>query len=220
MSYILSYWKSDGSRNIICYLTSCSFSCSKIQKWIHLRLWYIALANFCLHFENFNSLIFLATVMASLTLLLTGFCCSHQHFVSHSPWLGPPKCPFSPYRLDVPNSPALNLYCFCVIPFWSLSRTLPWVWMGVVFSLILYHNAMLFFCIVLAKNSILDLCHWQPWPYWWLNMLKTFSKSMKLCSRNTSCRMHYFYIIFICWMDSAEVTSHFALVDSKTNLCK
>ena len=105
MSYIQSYQKSHGSRNIICYLTSCSFSCSKIQKWIHLRLWCIALANFCLHCESSDSLIFLAPVMASLTPLLTGFCCSHWNFVSRSPWLWPLKCPFSPRRLDVPNSP-------------------------------------------------------------------------------------------------------------------
>lgn len=105
MSYIQSYQKSDGSRNIICYLTSCSFSCSKIQKWIHLCLWYIALANFRLHCESFSSLIFLAPVIASLTLLLRCFCCSHWDFVPHSPWLRPPKCPLSPCRLDVPGSP-------------------------------------------------------------------------------------------------------------------
>lgn len=100
--------KSDGSRNITCYLASSFFSCSKTQKWMHWHIWCTALPNFCLASESFNSPIFVAPVMPGLTLLLTGLCCTCCHFALPSPCLWMPKCPFSPCRFDVLNSPVPN----------------------------------------------------------------------------------------------------------------
>lgn len=95
-------------------------------------------------------------------------------------------------RLHVPNSPVTKFilllrYSHLVTGLYS-SLTLN----GHGLCLNSVSQSVLLLLIILAKNSILELCHWQPWPYWWLNMLKTFSKSMKLCSRNMSCRIHYF----------------------------
>lgn len=46
--------KSDGSRNIACYLASCFFSSSKTQKWMHWHLWCTALPIFCLGSESLS----------------------------------------------------------------------------------------------------------------------------------------------------------------------
>lgn len=53
--------------------------------------------------------VFVAAVMPSLTLLLTGLCCPCCSFALPSPCLQISKWSFSSCRLDVPNSPVPEL---------------------------------------------------------------------------------------------------------------
>lgn len=138
--------KSDGSRKITCCLASCFFSCSKTQKWMHWHFWCTALPNFCLGSESFGSPVLVAAVMPSLTLLLAGMCCTCCSFALPSLSSGFPSALSHHVDLMFPTHLSLNLCSFCIILLCSLSHALHWVWVGMAFLLILYHNTVLFFC--------------------------------------------------------------------------
>lgn len=128
-------------------------------------------------------------------LLLTGLCCTCCNFALLSPCLQMPKCPLS-CRLYVPRL-ILFLHYFTLVtePYSSLSLS------GHGLSL----NSVSWYGVLFLQPQPYDWICWRCFQSLW-NRTNRKKRSLKLCSRSMNCRMHYFWIIFICWIDGAEVT--------------
>lgn len=149
-----------------------------------LLSYYVSLANTCLHYGELEVPPFLGPRTGQ-----PDFCCPH--------WNLPSPSATSPRAHSMAWTRLLLKLCrFCVTTFWLLSLSdldfceSEHTWPFPSFCIMIWILLLVCFCIILAKNSILDACHWQHWPYWWLDMLKIFSKSMKLYGINRSCRIH------------------------------
>lgn len=120
--------------------------------------------------------VFVAALMLSLPLLLTGLCCTCCNFAV--PASRRPSTLSHHVGLMFPNHLSLNLYCPCIISLWGLSHNLPWDWMGMAFPLTLCHNTVLFFC----NPSLTDdwIC-WRCFQNLWnrTNRKKALSEMMQ-----------------------------------------